>query len=152
MACVDGQGVVVCWNSSATALFFVEEKSALGKALRDVVRTQVAIVDGARLRVERTDGAHIDVTAALTSDVHGDHTLVVFSTRELKRDPREELSPRLVETLEALLAGHSEKQIASDLGISQHTVHDYVKALYRRYGVASRAELLSLVLTRRGPT
>lgn len=33
--------------------------------------------------------------------------------------------------------------IAVHLGISRHTVHDHVKAIYRRAGVSSRAELLA---------
>ena len=53
------------------------------------------------------------------------------------------LSPRLRQTLERLLAGDSEKQIARHLGLSPHTVHVYVKALYRGFGVSSRGELLA---------
>lgn len=55
---------------------------------------------------------------------------------------RPTLSPRLQQTLENLLRGASEKQIAGRLGISRSTVHQYIDALYRRYGVHSRAELL----------
>jgi DNA-binding NarL/FixJ family response regulator len=54
-----------------------------------------------------------------------------------------DLPPRMRETLDALLAGDSEKQIARKLQISQHTVHAYVKGLYRRFAVCSRGELLS---------
>jgi DNA-binding NarL/FixJ family response regulator len=54
-----------------------------------------------------------------------------------------DLPPRMRETLDALLAGDSEKQIARKLQISPHTVHVYVKGLYRRFGVCSRGELLS---------
>ena len=57
--------------------------------------------------------------------------------------PAGELSPRQEQTLKHLLDGDSEKQVARKLGLSQHTVHGYVKALYRRYGVSSRAELLA---------
>ena len=53
------------------------------------------------------------------------------------------LSPRHVQTLDRLLAGDSEKQIARHLGISQHTIHVYVKALYKRFDVNSRGELLA---------
>jgi DNA-binding NarL/FixJ family response regulator len=53
------------------------------------------------------------------------------------------LSPRLQETLQYLLAGKSEKQIATDLGLSKHTIHTYVKALYKHFGVSTRAELLA---------
>src|SRR5689334_5355218 len=37
------------------------------------------------------------------------------------------LSPRMRQTLERLLAGDSEKEIAARLGVSRHTVHVYVK-------------------------
>jgi DNA-binding CsgD family transcriptional regulator len=58
--------------------------------------------------------------------------------------PRGEgLSPRLQQTLERILAGDSEKQIALHLGLSPHTVHIYVKNLYRHYGVSSRGELFA---------
>ncbi len=54
------------------------------------------------------------------------------------------LSPRERETLEYLLTGAREKQIADSLEVSQHTVHQYVKSIYRKFGVTSRAELLAL--------
>lgn len=53
------------------------------------------------------------------------------------------LSPRLRETLRGLARGLSEKQIAAELRISQHTVHDHVKALHRHFDVQSRGELLA---------
>ena len=54
-----------------------------------------------------------------------------------------ELSPRLRQTLEGLLDGMNEKQIADVMGISRATVHEYVMAIYRRYGVESRGELMA---------
>ena len=55
----------------------------------------------------------------------------------------EDLLPRMRQTLEHLLAGDSEKQIAVRLGLSRHTVHVYVKGLYKRLGVSSRGELMA---------
>jgi DNA-binding NarL/FixJ family response regulator len=57
--------------------------------------------------------------------------------------PGDGLAPRLRQTLQRLLAGDGEKQIAARLGVSPHTVHVYVKSLYRHYGVCSRGELLA---------
>jgi len=54
------------------------------------------------------------------------------------------LSRRMEQTLRSLLGGDSEKQVAAKLGLSQHTVHVYVKALYKKYGVSSRGELLAM--------
>ena len=59
------------------------------------------------------------------------------------QDPAANLPPRLRETLDALLSGSSEKQIAGKLELSRHTIHNYVKALHRRFGVSSRGELLA---------
>ena len=56
------------------------------------------------------------------------------------------LSPRLRATLGHLARGHSEKQVAVALRLSPHTVHDYVKALYRHFAVQSRSELLARCL------
>lgn len=56
------------------------------------------------------------------------------------------LSPRLRQTLELLLEGATEKRIAASLSLSSHTVHDYVKELYRRFDVCSRSELLANLL------
>jgi DNA-binding NarL/FixJ family response regulator len=55
----------------------------------------------------------------------------------------EQLPPRQQQTLKHLLTGDSEKQIAAKLSVSRHTVHVYVKDLYRRFGASSRAELLA---------
>jgi DNA-binding CsgD family transcriptional regulator len=65
--------------------------------------------------------------------------------------PLVRLTPRLRQTLEALLEGDSEKQIALRLQLSRHTIHEYVVELYRRFGVHSRAELLAIYV-RRHPT
>jgi DNA-binding CsgD family transcriptional regulator len=54
-----------------------------------------------------------------------------------------DLPPRQRDVLICLLGGDSEKQVALRLGISRHTVHDYVKSLHARFGVASRGELLA---------
>jgi DNA-binding CsgD family transcriptional regulator len=54
------------------------------------------------------------------------------------------LSPRKQQTLTGLLGGLSEKQVAARLGISQNTVHTYVKQLYVGFRVSSRSELLAL--------
>lgn len=62
----------------------------------------------------------------------------------------EKLSPRLRQTLACLLDGDSEKQVAARLGLSPTTTHQYVTALYRRFGVQSRAQLLAYVMRRVG--
>ncbi|HXG04462.1 MAG TPA: helix-turn-helix transcriptional regulator [Candidatus Binatia bacterium] len=47
-----------------------------------------------------------------------------------------QLSPRLRQTLACLVEGDTEKQVAARLGVSPTTAHEYVTALYRRFGTA----------------
>jgi DNA-binding CsgD family transcriptional regulator len=75
--------------------------------------------------------------------------LVRLVQEELSRDfeasfgPTRRLSPRQRQVLALLQRGLGEKQVAAELDVSPHTVHDYVKAIYRQHGVSSRAELLT---------
>jgi len=71
---------------------------------------------------------------------------LVSTTEPSPRD----LSPRLRQALACLLEGDSEKQAAARLGLSPTTMHQYVTALYRRFGVRSRAQLLAHMLRRSG--
>jgi DNA-binding CsgD family transcriptional regulator len=65
-------------------------------------------------------------------------------------EPRlDALPPRLRQTLACLLEGDSEKQAAARLGLSLATTHEYVTALYRRFKVSSRAQLMAHVIKRR---
>lgn len=53
------------------------------------------------------------------------------------------LPPRQQQVLAHLRRGYSEKQIALALSLSQHTIHVYIKSLYRHFGASSLGELLS---------
>jgi DNA-binding CsgD family transcriptional regulator len=78
----------------------------------------------------------------------GRHFGVALATLD---DPSpSDLTPRQRATLRCLLEGDGEKQVAARLGVSTLTVHSYVKALYRHFGVASRPELLAYFLRRSG--
>jgi DNA-binding CsgD family transcriptional regulator len=54
-----------------------------------------------------------------------------------------DLAPRVRQVLRCLLEGDGDKQIAARLGLTRHTVNQYAKALFRHFGVESRAELLA---------
>ncbi len=61
-----------------------------------------------------------------------------------KNEPSEAaLPPRQKQTLQLLLKGMSEKQISASLQLSVHTVHVYVKSIYRTFRVSTRSELLA---------
>jgi DNA-binding CsgD family transcriptional regulator len=56
------------------------------------------------------------------------------------------LSPRQREVRRWLLDGAAPKQIAAQLGISIHTVNEYIHGIYCAEGVTTRAELLARAL------
>jgi DNA-binding CsgD family transcriptional regulator len=58
------------------------------------------------------------------------------------------LTRRQLETFDLLLTGAADKDIADRLGISYHTARQYVKVVYRAWGVRSRTELM--LKSRRG--
>lgn len=55
------------------------------------------------------------------------------------------LTDREVEVVELVLRGHSARQIARRLAITEHTVSDHLKAVFGKAGVSSRAELVARV-------
>lgn len=60
------------------------------------------------------------------------------------------LSPRERQTLLLLLGGDTKREIAEKLGISEHTVGDYTKNIYKHFGVNSRGALQAFFMS--GPT
>jgi DNA-binding CsgD family transcriptional regulator len=62
------------------------------------------------------------------------------------------LAPRARATLAHLLVGLTEKQVAERLQVSRHTVHVYVKRIYRHYSVNSRGELMARWIGNAGPS
>lgn len=57
------------------------------------------------------------------------------------------LTPTEQRVLHLLLTDASEKQIAHRLGLADSTTHQYVVAIFRKFGVRSRAALMSLWLS-----
>jgi len=56
------------------------------------------------------------------------------------------LAPRTREALVHLLAGESKKGVAALMGISEHTVGDYLKQIYKHFGVRGRAQLFAVMV------
>lgn len=59
------------------------------------------------------------------------------------------LSAREVEVTRLLCRGLSDREIARDLGVSEHTAHDHVRAVRRKLGVRSRAEVSATIFAER---
>lgn len=99
---------------------------------------------GARAVVARTvDGEALSaaIHAASTGMLMLDPELVGLAPR-VAIDPREaeDLTPREVEVLQHLASGLANKEIASRLGISDHTVKFHVNAVLHKLSAESRTE------------
>ena len=62
-----------------------------------------------------------------------------------------ELSARQIEIVSRLIAGDGVDDIAGSLYLSQSTVRNHLSAIYRKFGVHSRAELLASLLRAASP-
>ncbi|MGR6835960.1 response regulator transcription factor [Syntrophomonas erecta] len=56
------------------------------------------------------------------------------------------LTNREQDVLQLILRGKTNKAIAAELGVSENTVKTHVKNIYSKYGVSSRAEIISTLL------
>lgn len=73
---------------------------------------------------------------------------VSWTVRALRISADPQLPPRVRETLDELVTGASDKEIAARLGISPNTVHQYVKSLLRTFGAESRLQLVAMILAK----
>jgi DNA-binding CsgD family transcriptional regulator len=145
---VDGGGRVRAWNAAASSLFGKTEEEAYGAPIRELTgldeKGEGSFAGSVEIvPVDAPGGAGV---AHAENDVV---SLLVMRPRTAEDDARdieEDLPPRLKETLKGLCEGLAEKEIAAKLGLSQHTVHDYVKSIYRRFRVQSRAALVARVV------
>ncbi len=107
----------------------------------------------------RKDAAAVTALSVHRTDLNRpnsprERSIVGWLTRELQylyetgrieiasSKPFDHLPPRLRQVAEMLLTSAPQKQIARALFLSESTLRDYVKHIYRQLGVESRAELM----------
>jgi len=78
------------------------------------------------------------------------NTTIMLSSKSPELDSRlKGLSPGQRQVLRLLLQGLREKEVATALFVSRHTVHTHVRRIYRELGVQSRAQLMAMCLDRK---
>ena len=89
---------------------------------------------------ELHDRCFSDEDASLV-DVVCSETPRLFGEQPVKAPVK--LAPRVQATLDHLLTGASDKEIAQRMDLSTHTVREYVKTIFRAYCVTSRGQLIA---------
>jgi DNA-binding CsgD family transcriptional regulator len=107
-------------------------------------------VDGqARLRLRDTAGNWVMLHASALAGGTGGDTLAVVVEPAKSADiapiviEAYGLTPRERDVVRAIARGSSTPQIATELHLSAHTVRDYIKSVFEKIGVNSRAELVA---------
>lgn len=77
--------------------------------------------------------------------------LLEVARRDMRAAPTTRLTPREDDVLELLVAGHSNQEIATSLGISIHGAKRHVSSILNKFESPSRAHLVSRVLQARSP-
>ncbi|MBL8019894.1 MAG: response regulator transcription factor [Leptospirales bacterium] len=122
--------VVMLTNMNSDAMVFDSIKNgALGYILKSELGNLAEIVE-----VLGRGGATITPTIALR---------VFSSFRRVPGAEAPELTDRERQVLSLMVKGKSIGSVASFLGLSDHTVHGYVKSIYKKLNVHNRAQLAS---------
>ncbi|MEE4662105.1 MAG: response regulator transcription factor [Halieaceae bacterium] len=101
------------------------------------------------------EGQQETIVKMLQDTLHGAPPLSAAVARKIlsQFQPAEEsevrLTPRQVEVLQLISRGYKTQEVADLLQLSPHTVHDYIKDIYRELGINSRAEA-TMVASRMG--
>ena len=95
-----------------------------------------------------TAGTRVPVEVSSVPLMNGDRVVGVFGLIEERPDdsrtePPSHLTPRQVEVLRLLEQGRSTKQIAAELHLSNDTVRNHIRGLFRALGVHSRLEAVA---------
>jgi DNA-binding CsgD family transcriptional regulator len=142
----DAQGGVVSATADASRLMALMPGDAtstlyavaIGASRRDRASARVRLTDGRWLLLHggRMHGAANDspqVTVVLTPAQRSDLTSLLLRLYGL--------STRQRQVAQLLIGGLRTDEIATDLHISRHTLHDHIKAIFTKLGVQGRAEL-----------
>jgi DNA-binding NarL/FixJ family response regulator len=139
-------GVVVTVHDGDEHLFPALQAGALGYVLKDTPRPQMV------QHLQRLAQREPSLSPSIARSVLGHFSAQDGSGCPLMapRDPNEvSLNARETDILQRVAKGYTLPEIAVQLGLSRHTVADYVKQIYRKLGVSSRAEA-ALEAARRG--
>ncbi len=106
----------------------------------------------ARLRLRTASGAWLVISRPRLDGAAGHIAITIEMARTADVLPLltqpDGLSPRERQIFPLVLDARSTRDVAAALYVSQHTVHDHLKSIFRKVGVSSRTQLASRLLGR----
>lgn len=135
--CPQGWVIVVTVFDDDRHLFDALRSGADGYLVKDQCR------DGLARQIEKIMQGQPPLSPSVA------RRMLEFFRTDSRQDASSTLTPREVDVLCLIAKGYSTSSTASMLGISSHTVAGYVKDVYRKLNVGSRAEA-ALEAVRRG--
>lgn len=100
-------------------------------------------------RVEGAPPVMIDAKLKIVRDAHSDIIGVLIIGKEVKTlsrfRERYRLSPREADVIRLIIQGHSRREIAGMLGLSNETVKTHCTAAYNKLGVENKIQLINLL-------
>ena len=134
-----------CDERRRRASLGLHDYARAGAVWRSPGRTELIAIEiagrTADWRPDRADAERALFTARVTAGAYEHRITRVAGARE---DLLANLTPTQRDIARRLAQGVSESEIATLINRSAHTVHDHVKAVFRAWGVHSRAEALWL--------
>jgi DNA-binding NarL/FixJ family response regulator len=105
-----------------------------------------------RAAIERGAAGFLDKSAELSAIIDAIRTVAAGGTvytaaaLRLSRDARRRPSDRELQVIDRVVAGATNAEVATALGLSERTVESHLRRLFDRYGLLSRTELAVLAL------
>jgi DNA-binding CsgD family transcriptional regulator len=133
------------------------ERSATAVAVQAVLarlvsnQTDNSSVDQPSVRLRTRSGRWVVVHASKMAGLGGGHhvAVVIEPAKPAELAPiillAHGLTRREGEVAQLALQGKTNKRVARDLRISEHTVEDHLKAIFTKVGVSSRGELTARI-------
>jgi DNA-binding CsgD family transcriptional regulator len=93
------------------------------------------------LRTLNLEGEYVPIHGIWSPlQLRGGTVMAVFSLRDLTGPPISEPTPRQLDVLRLLAAGHSTREIAAELSLSATTVRNYIAHIFTTLNVHSRLQ------------
>ncbi len=121
--------------------------------VKDLVSRNGTFINGERIETSQLEVGNVIAFAGISYVVQlfdDESVSTVEGCADLAPQIRPEIASKLTEAqlkvAKLAISSQAESAIAATLDLSQHTVHNHLRAMYRKFKIGSRPELVALLL------